>query len=49
MHTVKTAKVRKVNDFKILRAVHEVWQIKAGDVIPNYHVRVDPLEEFGPF
>ena len=47
--TVKTAKVREVSDLKVFCALHEVWQIEAGDVIPDDHIGVDLLEELGPF
>jgi hypothetical protein len=45
MRTVETAKVREVDDLEVFCAVHEVWQIEAGDIVPNYHIRVDLLEE----
>ena len=47
--TVETAKVREIDDLEIFCAVHEVWQIKAGDVIPDYHIRINLLEELRPF
>ena len=33
----------------MFRAFHEVRQIEAGDVIPDYHIRVNLLEELRPF
>ena len=47
--TVETTKEREVNELQMFRTFHEVRQIEAGDVIPDYHIRVDLLKELGPF
>lgn len=45
---MKTTKVRKVDDLQVFRPVHEVWQIETRNVIPNYHIGVDLLDELRP-
>lgn len=49
MRTVQASKVREVDDLEMFRAVHEVRQIEAGDIVPDYHIRVDLLKELRPF
>lgn len=36
-------------ELKVFCAVREVRQIEVGDVVSDYHVRVNLLKELGPF
>ena len=47
--TVEATEEREVNELQMFRTFHEVRQIEAGDVIPDYHIRVNLLEELRPF
>lgn len=46
--TIETTEVREIDEVEMFCAIHEVRQIEVGDVVPDYHIRVNLLEELGP-
>lgn len=46
--TFQPSKIGEAFDLQSIRSFHEIWKVKSGNIIPNYNIRVDFLDEITP-